>query len=405
MSAEPATRASLAREAIGAGAIFAALTVVTHTANFGFTVVAGRLLSSEDFATLTALLGVVLLGMAPGMAFQALTAASVLGQPVVVDTPTARRLALVIGTVVTVLLVALWPVLELDSVLQVVAIAVAAGLLPLTASNEGLLQGRGQFVALGTVMVVGAATKLSFGTAGMWATGVVGPATVAIALGYAAQLLVSRRRAGRLPVRGATSGNPAMILSAVALVGLLLSSVHADAVLAQAVLEGDEAGRYAVGVMAARITFWLPQFAMLLLFPVLVRDHRSRVVTGAMVGIAGLGLAVGLASRVVGEPLVAALYGERLASIGPDLWRFVWLGAANLGLQVLVLSDLARGRRRSAVPLGAALITASAALAVVRPSHAPGVITIVATTFSLAMAAGIAHRLMSDATSPPATTA
>lgn len=73
------------------GVALAGLTFATHIANLAFTIAGGRLLAPGDFATLTALLGIVLIGMAPGMAVQALTAAGTLGRPVVIDQALATQ--------------------------------------------------------------------------------------------------------------------------------------------------------------------------------------------------------------------------------------------------------------------------------------------------------------------------
>ncbi|MDX1621370.1 MAG: hypothetical protein R3320_10295, partial [Nitriliruptorales bacterium] len=180
------------RADVAACATFAGLTLLTHAANFAFIIIGGRLLSPGDFGDLTAILGVVLIGLAPGMAVQSLTAAGLLGRPIVIDRRLAWRLSLAIGTVVAIVMIAVSTVLNLDSPTVVAAVAVAAAAIPLTAVNEGLLQGHGHFMVLGTVMASGAITKLGLGPVGLWSSPTLGVAALAIAGGYAVQAGLSR---------------------------------------------------------------------------------------------------------------------------------------------------------------------------------------------------------------------
>ena len=274
---------------IAAGVGFALLTLLTHAANFGFVAIAGRLLAPGDFADLVALLGIVLIGLAPGLAVQALTAAGVLGRPALVDRGLGRRLGALIAAVVAVATLGAWLLLDLDGWLVLLAVPAAAAMLPRTGVNEGLLQGRRRFVTLGMVMAAGALTKLGTGTVAMAVVGDVGTAAVAVAAGYAVQLACSRRATtDDEPARDTTHGLTD-VTYAVAVVGALLVIVHLDAILAPALLGDVAAGQYGVGVTAARITFWLPQFAVLLWFPRMVRAGNTRALLAGLGGVIGPG--------------------------------------------------------------------------------------------------------------------
>ena len=389
---------SVVAPSIAVGGTFALLTLLTHAANFGFVAVAGRLLAPGDFADLVALLGIVLVGLAPGMAVQALTAAGVLGRPALVDRDLGRRLGAAIAVVVAAATAGAWLLLGLESWVVLLAVPVAASLLPRTAVNEGLLQGHRRFVALGTVMAVGAVVKLVTGTAAMALVGGVGAATVAVALGYGAQLACSRRATSdHTPARDTTRGSDDVVY-AVAVVGTLLVVVHLDAVLAPALLGDLAAGQYGVGVTAARVTFWLPQFAVLLWFPRMVRATGVGALVAGLLGILALAM-VGLGAAVVLGPLLAtAVFGAELGAVGGSLWRFVWVGASALVLQVLTLVDLATGRRHAWLVLAPALLGVLVALPLARPETAAEAATVVAGVLSLVGVAGsawsvhVAHR-------------
>lgn len=382
--------------------MLALLTFATHGANFTFTLMGARLLAPGDFATLTAMLGIVLVGMAPGMALQALTATGVLGGPATIAPRIVRQLALVIASVVGIIMVALGPSLGTWNPIAVVAISTAAGLLPMTAANEGLLQGRGRFTQLGVVLATGAIVKLVAGATGMGITRAVWAGACGIAFGYAAQLATSRRLVG--PVDSGVKNHstsptrvPRSVVTAVVMMGLLLVVIHIDAVMARLILDDLSAGLYAVGATAMRIVFWAPQFAILLLFPVLVTDPRRRVVAAAILGLAIVSaLGTGLAA-LVGDQLVPFVFGQEYAAIGPHLWRFAWLGTAAVGLQVLALSDLATGRRETLWVLAATVVTIVGTLIVVRPTDPVVVVTTVASIVTGFVAIGTGRRMMQRA--------
>lgn len=380
----------------------AALTFATHAANFGFTIAGSRLLAPGDFGTLTALLGIVLIGMAPGMAIQALTAAGTLGRAVTIDGPLARRLALAIAGVVAVLMIVLGKSLGTTNPVAVLAIGTAAGLLPLTAANEGLLQGGARFAALGTVLLAGASVKFLTGVGAMLSTRAVWGAALAIALGYCTQLAMSQWLSGglggdaRVPRRRLSRA----VVSAVAMMGMLLVLIHLDAVLARILLDDVDAGLYAVGASAMRIVFWAPQFVVLLLFPRLVRDPRRRLVGSAILGLTGVGVVGAGIAAVAGPVLVSLVFGSQYEPIGVDLWRFAWLGTAAVGMQVLALSDLASGRREALWLLVAAVGSIVAVLLGIRPTNPTAIVTTVATIVSGFVVVGFLRRL-SHATPTP----
>ena len=371
----------------------AALTLLTHAANFGFVIAGGRLLAPADFGALTALLGIVLLGMAPGMAVQALTAAGALGGPTMIDGRLARRLGATIAAVVATVVVVVGPGIGVTNPVVVLAVTAAAGLLPLTAANEGLLQGRGRFTALGLVMVGGAATKLGTGLVGMVLHPTVWTAAAAVGLGYLAQLGLSARTSGGLGAAEPDDRARGALVTGVLMMGLLLVVIHLDAVLATLLLDDLDAGRYAVGVTGARIVFWAPQFAILLLYPRLVTDARRRVVVAAIGALGAAGVAGAIVANAVGPPLVELVFGPEFAPVGVWLWRFAWVGTAALGLQVLTLSDLATGRRDAMWVLAGVLTLITGTLLTLRPDDPVVVVTVVAGLLTGALLIGLARRL------------
>lgn len=368
--------------------------MTTHGINFAFTIAGTRLLDEADFGTLTALLGMVLVGMAPGMAVQGLAAADTIDARVTIDRGLARRLAVVITGLVAIVLAVVGPSIGTTNVVVVAATAIAAGVLPLTGANEGILQGTGRFTALGVVLLTGAATKFVVGVGAMAASNAVWAAAIGVAMGYAAQRLMSHHLSGGLPSAG--SADPAVrsvVASATIMMGLLLVVIHIDTTLARAILDDAAAGQYGGGSTAARIVFWAPQFAVYLLFPQLVLDQRRRIVSLALAGLLAVGAIGALAARLLGPLFVDLAFPTSYAPIGPQLWRFAWLGTAGIGLQVLALSDLATGRREVLGLLAGVLVTMVMVILWIQPRDPAGVVTLAAGTMTVGVVAGWVRRL------------
>lgn len=389
------TRSRQHGTAIGAAVGFAILTMATHGLNFGFTVAATRLLPAEAFGTLTAVLGLVLVGMAPGMAVQGLSAADVLDGSTTIDRRLAGQAAVTMVLAVTLGLAVTGSALGIESPATVIAVGLAAGLLPLTGANEGRLQGTGRFLALGTVLVAGAATKFVLGIAGMAWSGTVWAATVGVLAGYAVQALASHRASGGLDSASVRSVDAVRtVTTGTVMMGLVLLVLHVDTVLARALLpDPDSAGLYATGSTAARIVFWAPQFAVHLLYPRLVVDPRRRTVAWALVGLAAAGVVAVLAAQLLGPWFVELVFPAVYAPIGEELWRFTWLGTAAVGLQVVALSDLATGRREALVVLAGVLATVVAATVLARPSTPRQLVTTAAGIMTVGVVVALARRL------------
>ena len=142
-----------------------------------------------------------------------------------------------------------------------------------------------------------------------------------------------------------------------------------------------------------RIVFWAPQFVVLLLFPVLVTDPRRRVVTAAIGGLGLAGVIGTAAAAVAGPALVPFVFGEQYTAIGPDLWRFAWLGTAAVGLQILALSDLATGRREVLWLLLGTVAAIVGTLLVTRPPDPVAMVTTVASIVTTFVLLGTLRRL------------
>jgi hypothetical protein len=351
--------------------------------NLVFALVAARLLAPGAFAELAAFLALYLLIHVPA---GSLSAGSALAPDLAAR---ARRRALAggaaVGGLLAVLSVPLGGLLDLSPALLLAAAAAAptAGLLAL---DRGRLYGLGRRMRVVGSLLAEPAVRLSIGVALAAAFGAIGGAIAVVAAGWAA-LAVAHLPARQTPA--AAPAAPGQTRPGVAVAAFLLLAViqNQDVLFANALLDGDEAGRFAVlstlGGVAAFATTTVP----LMLLPRAGRDAlRAALIVAAALG-------VGAVAVVAVSPgvLVGAVFGGHYEAVGALAVPYV-LAMALLGVaRVLVAHACAGNRARRAVWLLAPVAVLHAGLIVAIGDDAAGVATatLVATTTLTAGAAAL----------------
>lgn len=362
--AREAAPGSAARRVLtGAGAVTAG-SMLANIAAYLLHLPASRWLGPEGYGAFAALLSAQLLVAVPSLALQAVVAREhVRGVPHDVLRALGRRVALLVAVVAALAVV---PVsLLLDTPVWATAAALAPGpVLCLLAAEQGLLQGAERFRALGMVLALAGAGKVAPAVALLAAGGGVGPALAAGAVGVGVAWFVAAQVTSGLRGDSAgvgTRGNPvvggprengaaltspgvAAVLAAgqVQLVMMALTSV--DLLLARALLAPEDAGRYALGAVAAKAAFWLPQAVGTVLYPRMAdpAGHRGAV-RSAVAVLLGIG-AVVVIGAAVAAPLVPVVVGEDYRPVAGLLWAFATLGVTLSVLQALLLATIASDR-------------------------------------------------------------
>jgi O-antigen/teichoic acid export membrane protein len=374
LSAPAATRRSVSLSAVGAAVrdqgVAAAGQALSGVGNLVFALVAARVLEPGEFAQVAALLAFYLLLHLPASSLSAGTAL----RPDLARR--ARRRILAGGTTVGALVLALLPLagslgLSPGLLVCLAASAPAAGLLALERGRH-YEQGHGRLVAS---LAVEPAVRLTAGTALMLAFGAPGAAAGIVLAGYSALAVAAGGpqpdTGAGAPERGAGAARP---MDAV-LVFLALALVqNEDVLLANAVLDPGEAGRFAVlstlGGIAAFATTTVP----LVLVPRAAAGapHALAAAIGAAVALGGGAvLLVGLAP----ETFVSLLFGERYAPVAglavPYLLAMALLGVAR----VLAAHASVTGASRTALALLAGTVVVHVSLLVLIGTDAAGVAT------------------------------
>jgi O-antigen/teichoic acid export membrane protein len=362
--------------------------------NLLFALVAARLLAPGAFAEMAASLALYLLIHVPA---GSLSAGSALSPELAAH---ARRRALIggaaAGGALAVLAIPLGALLDLSPVLLLAA-AAAAPAAPLLALDRGRLYGLGRRTRAVGSLLAEPAVRLTLGVALAAIAGAAGGAIAVVAAGWAALAVAhlpagettreagAERRAGAETRGGAETRPP--VGFAIAAFLLLAIVQNQDVLFANALLEGDEAGQFAVlstlGGVAAFATTTVP----LMLLPRAGRDALRAALGVAVV----LGLGAVAVVAVSPGTLVGLVFGDRYEQVGELAVPYV-LAMALLGVaRVFIANACAHGRSRRAVILLAPVVLLHAVLILVLGDDAAGVATatLISTTTLTAGAAAL----------------
>jgi O-antigen/teichoic acid export membrane protein len=139
---------------------------------------------------------------------------------------------------------------------------------------------------------------------------------------------------------------------------VLFTLTNVDVLLARFFLPEFESGEYAVGVLLAKIAFFLPNAIIIVLFPKMAAGDSRRAVYIASALTAVLGLTVTLFSFGFGALVIRILGGpEYVDLLGSRAWLFALEGSAFALVQVLLYARLAAQDKRAVFTVWVGLIT------------------------------------------------
>jgi O-antigen/teichoic acid export membrane protein len=368
------------------------LTLVTagamtaNVAGYLLQLLAGRWLGVSGYGEFASLLAVQLLCAVPALALQNVVARELVRGARV---GTVRALGWWCAAAVTVVAAVLVP--AVSAVLHVGVVATAGALLAapaqvLVSGEQGILQGGRRFRALAMVLggagiarVAPALIVLAAGAgaaAALWAAALGLFAAAAGARWAAARVGDSVAPGREIPDYGDRQAGTTLtldrvriragglaVLRAVQVQAALMAMSSADLIVARIVLERDDAGRYALGAIATKIAFWLPQAVGVVLYPRMAQPQQSaRAVRAALGVLLGVGVAA-VAGAAMLSPLAPLFAGHDYAPIEGRLWLFALDGALLALLQGALLSAIAVDRTAPAAITWVGLIAEVAAIA------------------------------------------
>ncbi|WP_036523662.1 hypothetical protein [Nocardia sp. NRRL WC-3656] len=367
--------------------VVADMTLVTagamtaNIAGYLLQLLAGRWLGVAGYSAFASLLAVQLLAAVPALALQNVVARELVrGAAVATVRGLTRRCALIVAVVALALIPLVAVLLHVPASAAGGAL-IAAPVLVLLSGEQGILQGTNRFRSLAIVLggsaiarVAPALIALAVGAGAavaLWGAA-LGLLVATVAANRIARLALSARDAGSHPlppdaaevaeaaVAGETRGTGARVgavraagvgavLRAAQVQAALMALSSADLIVARIVLDEADASRYALGAIATKIAFWLPQAVGVVLYPRMAQpQHSVRALRSALGVLGAVGL-VAVAGAAVLAPLAPLFAGRDYAPIQDLLWLFALAGALLAVLQGALLSAIAADRTAPAV--------------------------------------------------------
>jgi O-antigen/teichoic acid export membrane protein len=373
------------RRTLAKGLVFVgAATLIGNGAAYALSIVAARVLSVPDFGAFGALLGLLVILSTLAIATQALTArrVSVAYTDRAEVEGGALRLAVYIGVIIIMVgLIAAWPVSVL---FQIPALAVALGVSSLAfvifaAATMGIAQGREEHGKLSVAFMANGIGRATGGVIGVVVFGTITGATIGLVFGCLVGAVLSYFVACRGVWQGSVSRNGAVEFGHVlhALI-VLFTLTNVDVLLARIYLDEFESGVYAVGVLLAKIAFFLPNAIVIVLFPKMAAGDTKRAVYIAAGLTALVGVFITSTSFLFGGLVIRILGGVEYVDLLSDrAWLFALEGSAFALVQVLLYARLAAQDKRAVLMVWAALISLVAIVAIWRHDTVEEIVTTV----------------------------
>jgi O-antigen/teichoic acid export membrane protein len=369
------------------GVVLAAASGASIVANYVFLLAAGRILGSESYGSLAALLGVLAVVLIPAGAIQMAVSREIsrllaAGASDEADAFARGAIRLAFRATGPLLAVALVLAVPLDHVLHINSVGIVI-LTELSLSTAlvypaalGVLQGAQRFHALASIYILPFVFRLALLAAAASAGYRLGGAILATAgaaiagmLGAIALIRTPLRRGSHLSLPDLRPFLRYLAPVAVGLVGIGLLT-HIDILVVKARFSGDHAGAYAAASAFARVAFFLPATILAVLFPrTAARQARGEetedILGRSLLATAAFCAALALFYAAVGVGLVTATFGRDFAEGGRVLAPYaIAIGLFSLA-QILVGYHLSRAEPKYAWVVAASVIVQLALLATV----------------------------------------
>ena len=338
-------------------------TMVGNGAAFLLSMVAARVLGPSDFGAFGALIGILLILATVGISTQALAARRVAtaGADRVDVEGQLIRLATIVGTFIVVLgVIAAWP---LGYVFSIPWLAVAAGIASLGfvifgSAALGIAQGREEHKRFSVSFIALNGSRAIVGIVGVIALGTVVGAALGVLIGCAIGALIAYWRV--CPRTWSTTIRDGMGVELGHIVHALMvlfTLTNIDVLLARLFLTEIGSSEYAVGVLLAKIAFFLPNAVVIVLFPKMSGQASRRPVLIATGLTAMVGVVITIAAFLMGPLVVRILGGVEFESMAEYMWLFALEGSAFALVQVLLYSRLAAQDRKAVLAVWGALVS------------------------------------------------
>ena len=355
---QPQDRATLAKGLVFVGAA----TLIGNGAAYLLSMIAARILTPAEFGALGALLALLVILSTVAIATQAVTARRVAvatDERPQVEGEAIRLSTVVAATIVVGGCVVAWPLAQVFAI-PVLAVATgfaSIGFVVIGSAAMGIAQGREQHARLSWAFVANGAGRAIGGIIGVVLLDSVVGVGIGILLGCAFGAAVAYQiicpRTWSHGLSAGARGEFAHVLHALF---VLFTLTNVDVLLARLFLTEDQSGEYSVGVLLAKIAFFLPNAIVIVLFPKMTSANSRRAVYVATALTAFVGLCITSFSFFFGDFVIRVLGGTQYPDLGSEAWLFALEGSLFGIVQVLLYARLATQDRSAVLAVWVALI-------------------------------------------------
>lgn len=372
----------------GSGQIAVAM-MLMNVATYVFTMTTARIIGPASYGAFFALMNLVMILSVVMLGLQTTAARRISADPHHVGqiereiVRVSLRASLLLGAVLLLAAPLINHLLDLKSLPTALLAAVAIVPMTMTGAQMGILQGERRWRELAVIYVLSGLPRLLVGTALiLWQPTEV-MAFLGVTLGFYAPFLYGlfvlrhEREAGETHERhGFWRIIKEAIVNSQALFAYF-ALTNIDMLVGRSVLDSQDSGLYAAGLIVSRAVTFLPQFVVVIAFPSMSTNlHPARALVSSLALVGGLGCACVLVTAGLPDLVLVFAGGQEYDEVRGLLWVFALLGTCMAILQVLVYSVLARQGTLSMVLVWGALgvVVAVASTAVSSVSGLLGVV-------------------------------
>ena len=392
MVSTPQERKRLIQGVIVVGAGLAVPQVLAYAAS----VIAARLLVPSEFGAFGAMQGITQIGAPIGLAIQAIAA-----RRLVKNSQNKHHdllkfgLEVAIAVMVATLIIS-YPLSFIFNIQYLVLVLTIGALAPFVfiSTQLGIAQGKEFYFKLAAIYIVFGIGRSVSAIVGL----IVYPEIISVGIGFfggtllsaiVAHFILGNSKKFWKTDRADQSINE--LWKATQALFALYVLVNIDVLLARIVLTPEESGIYTVGMLVAKIAFFMPQAITVVLFPKMGRNDSSALRL-AVLGTALIGTGYVGVCYFGSEFVVDAIGGSNYSDLYSEVWLFAIEGSLFAILQVLLYGRIAREDTKVSILLWAGSILATLSVWLIMVDTVITVVSsLIGVTFILTIIAGFSE--------------
>ncbi|WP_460854030.1 lipopolysaccharide biosynthesis protein [Nocardioides montaniterrae] len=352
---------------------------VMNIGTYAFQMISARMLGTEQYGAIASLMALLMVLSVVQLGLQATAARRIVHEPEDVAAieqsilTTTWRAAGLLGVFALACSPLIADVLDLTSIIPAIILALVVVPTTVMGGQAGVLQGERRWLPLSLIYLAVGVPRVVLGVAFLAVRHTEASGMLGVLLGACLPVLI-----GTIALRGRHSEEPhtahdrevrrdvrrETISSSLALLAFT-GLANIDVIVARVVLPHHDAGLYAAGAIVTKAVLFLPQFAVVILFPSMSDDSQSRqAILRGLAFLGGLGAFCVAAAWLLKDIAIQFAGGDRYSGVTDRLWMFALIGGLLSILQLLVYGGLAkRGwTTKYVVAAGVAVLIGFAAL-------------------------------------------